>query len=686
MHSRHMTAVESVIRGYDRALPTQLLKRLPPRRMRFPPQFLDELRARLPVSEVVGRRVKLKRAGREFKGLSPFNQEKSPSFTVNDQKGFYHDFSSGKHGDIFGFVMETEGVTFPEAVERLASLAGLPMPKVSREEEQRDERRRTLHDVVELAAKFFETTLSTRAGAKARGYLADRALEPATQLKFRIGYAPPDRFALKEYLGKEGVSVEDMIEAGLVIAGDDIPVPYDRFRDRVIFPISDWRGRVIAFGGRALDPDAPAKYLNSPETPLFHKGSNLYNGANARQAAHDGATIIAVEGYVDVIAMVTAGFPATVAPLGTALTEEQLALLWKMADEPLLCFDGDKAGQRAAYRALDLALPKLLPGKSLKFALLPEGQDPDDLARSGGREAIAEVLTSARSLSDMLWQREAQISPHDTPERKAALEARIGEMVGGIANETVRRYYREDFQARLRALFQPNAPAPFSRERSFDRRNTQGRDFGRDFGGRDWKRGGGRNAPQRDPFANPSARLLSSPMIRGFKSAMPTREALILMAVIQHPFLLEAHAEEFAELEFVNPEADLLRRAILEAGHDEAGTDATALEAALMRRGLESVLKRVKLAITHSSDWPAREGAAEDDVAQWWTHVVTLHRKKRTLNRELKDAERALGEEPSEANWAWIRDVQGRLQALEGTEALIEGFGLSSGRPAARSV
>ena len=366
--------------------------------MRFPPQFLDELRARLPVSEVVGRRVKLKRAGREFKGLSPFNQEKSPSFTVNDQKGFYHDFSSGKHGDIFGFVMETEGVTFPEAVERLASLAGLPMPKVSREEEQRDERRRTLHDVVELAAKFFETTLSTRAGAKARGYLADRALEPATQLKFRIGYAPPDRFALKEYLGKEGVSVEDMIEAGLVIAGDDIPVPYDRFRDRVIFPISDWRGRVIAFGGRALDPDAPAKYLNSPETPLFHKGANLYNGANARQAAHDGATIIAVEGYVDVIAMVTAGFPATVAPLGTALTEEQLALLWKMADEPLLCFDGDKAGQRAAYRALDLALPKLLPGKSLKFALLPEGQDPDDLARSGGREAIAEVLTSARSL------------------------------------------------------------------------------------------------------------------------------------------------------------------------------------------------------------------------------------------------------------------------------------------------
>ena len=648
--------------------------------MRFPPQFLDELRARLPVSEVVGRRVKLKRAGREFKGLSPFNQEKTPSFTVNDQKGFYHDFSSGKHGDIFGFVMETEGVTFPEAVERLAGLAGLPMPKVSREDEVREARRKTLHDGVEIAAKFFEATLASRAGAKARGYLADRGLDPATQLKFRIGYASADRFALKEHLGKEGIPVEDMIEAGLVISGDEIPVPYDRFRDRVMFPISDWRGRVIAFGGRALDPDAPAKYLNSPETPLFHKGFNLYNGASARQAAHDGAPIIAVEGYVDVIAMVTAGFPATVAPLGTALTEEQLGLLWKMADEPLLFFDGDNAGRRAAYRALDMALPKLLPGKSLKFALLPEGQDPDDLARSGGREAIAEVLDSARSLSDMLWQREAESAPLDTPERKAALEARVGEMIGAISNEAVRRYYRDEFQARLRALFAPaNAATPFSRERSFDRRGGQGRDFGRD-----WKRGG--RSFQRDAFAQPSVRLASSQMIRGSKSAMPSREALILLAVIQHPFLLESHAEEFAELEFVHPDADLLRRAILEAGTDEAALDSKALEGALVRRGLEKELGRLKIAITHTSDWPAREGAAEDDVAQWWTHVVTLHRKKRTLNKELKEAERALGEELSEANLAWIRDVQGRLQALEGTEALIEGFGLSSGRPAARSV
>ena len=242
--------------------------------MRFPPQFLDELRARLPVSEVVGRRVELKKAGREWKGLSPFNKERTPSFTVNDQKGFFHDFSSGKHGDIFGFVMETEGVTFPEAVERLAGLAGIPMPQLSKDDEAREEKRKTLHDIVELAAKFFEATLAARTGAKARGYLADRGIEPATQLKFRLGYAPAERFALKEHLGQQGISVEDMIEAGLLISGDDIPVPFDRFRDRVMFPITDFRGRVIAFGGRALDAEAPAKYLNSPETSLFHKGAH----------------------------------------------------------------------------------------------------------------------------------------------------------------------------------------------------------------------------------------------------------------------------------------------------------------------------------------------------------------------------------------------------------------------------
>src|SRR5512141_351443 len=423
--------------------------------MRFPPQFLDELRARLPVSEVVGRRVKLRKTGREFVGLSPFNKEKSPSFTVNDQKGFYHDFSSGKHGDIFGFIMETEGVAFPEAVERLAQMAGVPMPKFSKEEEARDEKRKTLHDVMDLAAKFFEATLAGRTGAKARGYLADRALDSATQLKFRLGYAPGERFALKEHLGAQGISVDDMVECGLLIGGEDIPVPYDRFRDRVMFPITDFRGRVIAFGGRALEKGVPAKYLNSPETPLFHKGDNLYNLATARKATHDGSPLIVVEGYVDVIAMVTAGFAGAVAPLGTALTENQLALLWKMADEPILCFDGDRAGQKAAYRAADLALPALLPGKSLRFALLPEGQDPDDRGRSGGRVAIEEVIAAARSLSDMIWSREIEGGSFATPERRAALEARINELSNVIRDEVVRRYYRQDLAERLHRAFAP---------------------------------------------------------------------------------------------------------------------------------------------------------------------------------------------------------------------------------------
>src|SRR5262245_53069775 len=390
--------------------------------MRFPPHFLDELRARLPVSEVVGRRVKLKKAGREWKGLSPFNKEKTPSFTVNDQKGFFHDFSSGKNGSIFDFVMLTEGLSFPEAVERLAAQAGMPLPQVSPEDEARDHRRKTLHDIVELAAKFFEATLASRLGAKARGYLADRGLDAATQLKFRLGYAPAERFALKEHLGKEGIATDDMVAAGLLVTGEDIPVPYDRFRDRVMFPITDLRGRVIAFGGRALEKDVPAKYLNSPETPLFHKGATLYNGASARTAAHQGARVIAVEGYVDVIAMVSAGFAATVAPLGTALTEDQLALIWRMADEPTLCFDGDSAGRRAAYRAVDLALPQLTPGKSLKFASLPEGHDPDDLVRNGGRDAIADVLNAAQPLAQVFWTRESEAAPLDTPERRAALE------------------------------------------------------------------------------------------------------------------------------------------------------------------------------------------------------------------------------------------------------------------------
>ncbi|MFZ3349545.1 MAG: DNA primase [Xanthobacteraceae bacterium] len=659
--------------------------------MRFTPQFLDELRARLPVSGVVGRRVKLRKTGREWKGLSPFNKEKTPSFTVNDEKGFYHDFSSGKHGGIFDFVMETEGITFPEAVERLAEMAGVPLPAYSPEAEARDEHRKTLHDIVELAAKFFEATLASRNGARGRGYLADRGLASATQLKFRLGYAPAEQYALKEHLGAAKVPVEDMIEAGLLVAGEDIAVPYDRFRDRVIFPIADWRGRVIAFGGRALEKDVSAKYLNSPETPLFHKGGTLYNIAAARKAAHDGAPVIAVEGYVDVIAMVTSGYEATVAPLGTALTTDQLALMWRMTDEPILCFDGDNAGRRAAYRAAELALPLVTPGKSLKFAALPDGQDPDDLARSGGREAIADILGGARPLAHVLWARESETGPFDTPERRAALEARLSALTATIADESVRRYYRQDFGARLRQLFAPVEISPFpARQRSFDPqgRGGAGRRFppGRGFGP-------GRFGDQRQngPYVAASSQLAASPLHRGHRAAIPRREALILQAALNHPWLLHDHLEEFAAAEFRHTDTQKLKGALVDVfahaaanfaqNSEQAGDGERAeLTAELVRRGFDNLLSRIERAITTPSVWAARPGAASADVLLTWKQLVALHTQWHSLTRELKDAETALGQDNSEANYARLCDVKARLSKLDGTEALVEGFGASSGR------
>ncbi|WP_028134487.1 DNA primase [Bradyrhizobium japonicum] len=665
--------------------------------MRFTPQFLDELRARLSVSEVVGKRVKLKKAGREWKGLSPFQQEKTPSFYVNDQKGFYHDFSSGKHGDIISFVMETDGLPFAEAVERLAGMAGLALPAVTPDAARQEQRRRTLHDVMDLAATYFAETLASRLGAKARGYLADRAISPATQLQFRLGYASPDRFALKEHLGKLGISVEDMVETGLLIGGADIPVPYDRFRDRVMFPITDLRGRVIAFGGRALEKDVPAKYLNSPETPLFHKGDNLYNHQTARKATHDGAALIVVEGYVDVIAMVTAGFAGSVAPLGTALTESQLALLWKMADEPILCFDGDRAGQKAAYRAADLALPFLAPGKSLRFALLPEGQDPDDLARSGGRGAIEEVIGAARPLADMIWSRELEGGNFATPERRAALEARIRELTNGIRDEVVRRYYRDEFVERLQRTFAPEGGRGFGGRGNFRQgQGGGGRQFqprggganrfgGQGFGGR----GRGTFAPTplpSGPYQAASPQLAASPIMKGQRSAISRREALILQCLINHPWLLHDHLEEVAALELAHPEAHKLRAGIIAAFANDhhhspdPEEQAEKMRSDLAKGGFSQLLQRVENGITTAAVWGAREGAARDDVLATWHQLVALHRQWHSLLRELKDAELALGEDPSEANLAWLRDVKARIGEVDGTEALIEGFGELSGR------
>ena len=630
--------------------------------MRFSPSFLDEIRARVPVSEVVRQKVKLKKEGREWRGLSPFNAEKTPSFYVNDQKGFFHDFSSGKHGDGFAFLMETEGLSFPEAVERLAALAGLPMPVETPEEREQDARRATLGDALEWAAEFFTKQLSAPAGREARAYLDRRQVSAASREKFRLGFATTERHALRDHLAGKGVTVETMIEAGLLIHGEDIAVPFDRFRNRVMFPICDRAGRVIAFGGRAMEADAQAKYLNSPETPLFHKGGTLYNLHNARKAAHEAGNVIAVEGYMDVIALTAAGFPQAVAPLGTALTADQCQLLWRLSEEPILCFDGDKAGLKAAYRAVDTALPLLGPGRTLRFVLLPDGQDPDELLRAGGPTAVAQALDRPLPLVDILWMRETQGAPLDTPERRAGLERRLREIAGQIGDETLRRHYAQELSDRLARLL-GRAPGGGGRGRDFSPRR--------------------RNFPRRgEPETGPvriSPALANSPLFRGVRSPIAPRDALILLILMNHPEVLAAQVEEVAGLEFASGEAAALRDAMLrwaEAG----GGEREDLQRALEASGLTGVASRLSGMVAHAALWNVRPDAAPADAAESLRQALVLHRRFWALNRELRAVEGRLAENASESDLARLRDIQTQLSALDGAEAALEGFGVSSGR------
>jgi len=421
--------------------------------MKFHDSFLDEIRARLPVSQVVSRRVNLKRRGREFVGLSPFNKEKTPSFTVNDQKGFYHCFSSGKHGDIFTFVMETEGLSFPEAVEKLADEAGLELPKPDPQFERIAKERMGLFDALEAAACFFQELLFAREGGEALAYATRRGLSQDTLREFRIGFAPKSRDALKTALLKKGFTETQLLEVGLLIKPDDGRPTYDRFRNRLIIPILDAKSRVIAFGARALDSDQEPKYLNSPETKLFDKGSTVFNFARARKAAFETGELIVVEGYMDVLALHQAGFTNTVATLGTAFTERQMEQLWLLAREPIICFDGDKAGEAAAARAIDRMLPNLREGQSFRFAFLPKDQDPDDLVRTGGPTALVAVLRAAIPLADAFWERGTRNKLIDTPEQKAALERCLNEEIDQIRNSVVRKHYWYTVRIRLGRLF-----------------------------------------------------------------------------------------------------------------------------------------------------------------------------------------------------------------------------------------
>ena len=635
--------------------------------MRFSPSFLEELRARLPVSEVVGRRVKLRKAGREWRGLSPFNAEKTPSFFVNDQKMAWFDFSSGRNGNIFDFVMATEGLSFPEAVERLAADAGLELPRRTAEDVVQESRRAGLAEACEWAAQFFEHALQGRDAARARAYLAERKLDGAAQTEFRLGYAPRDRFALRDHLAGRGVDAAITAEAGLLVHGEDIAVPYDRFRDRIMFPICDRAGRVVAFGGRALDKDVSAKYLNSPETPLFHKGALLYNHHRARKPAADRGTVVVVEGYVDAIALSRVGVPNVVAPLGTALTSDQCDLLWRMAEEPVLCFDGDAAGRRAAFKAIDTALPLIAPGRSLRFAFMPDGQDPDDLARSGGAVAVMAVLEQARPLVDVLWMREAEQIVLDTPERRAGLERRLSDLARDIRDETLRRHYAAELQARLRnAIGAGRRPGPKLRQ----------------DGRPGWKPGFGRNGPElrrgyvAAPLGGISASLSQS---RAAAAAMPAREAFIMALVLSHPVLLEWHAEDLAHTDFVSPDVARLRDGLLHCLADHPGNDEV-LSQSLDAAGYGEARRKVVAAAQRVPHWCLKPDAANSDADQELRQALALHQKAGALHTELKAAELDLGRDPSEQHFAALQDVRARLSAFEGTEASVEGFGALSGR------
>ena len=429
--------------------------------MRFPEEFLNELKSRVRLSDVVGKKVSLKKRGKDWVGLSPFSGEKTPSFYVHDDRGFYKCFSTQKSGDAITFLTETERLTFAEAVEKLARDVGLELPAPSAGEAQQYKRRATLIDWVEKACVFFEEQLRKSGGTEARDYLQKRGFGPEAWARHRIGFAPGGWRTLSDFLTKQGASIDELIEAGLLVQPDDGKQPWDRFRNRVIFPITDHSNRPIAFGARTLEPDGKPKYLNSSDSPLFHKGRTLYRYMDAREALapiKDGPLsrgLIVTEGYVDAISLAEAGIGTAVAPLGTALTEEQLDLLWRAGPEPILCFDGDAAGIRAAWRACDRALPLIEPGKTLFFVLLPDGMDPDDVVRVRGAQAMRDMLGGARPLVDLLWARELEAEPLDTPERKAGFEARLMAAVGQIKHPGVKKAYERELKDRLYWHFRP---------------------------------------------------------------------------------------------------------------------------------------------------------------------------------------------------------------------------------------
>ena len=607
--------------------------------MAFSPQFLDEIRARLAVSEVVGRKVKLARRGREFVGLSPFNKEKTPSFTVNDEKGFYHCFSSGEHGDIFTFLMQTEGLSFPETVEQLAARAGLEMPRSTPQEAAREKARASLYDVVEKAADWYANELTKPSGRAALDYLRSRGLDDGIIQRFRLGFAPDGRGRLVQALEAAGIGRDRIVAAGLAKDSGTQGSLRDYFFGRIIFPITDRRGQVLAFGGRTLGDGQP-KYLNSPETPLFRKGSVLYGLSHARDAIRDTGTVIVAEGYMDVIALAQAGIAYAVAPLGTALTEAQIAALWRVADEPILCFDGDAAGVRAAGRAATRALAMLEPGKSLRFARLPPGEDPDSLIAARGVEAFERVLGAARNLVDVIWDAEVGTGKLDTPERRAALKRDLGNRVAEIADRSVAEFYRIAFDERLDALF----PRTGRQRGDYRRGKRSGPASGLLFGpARNYRRNqgaGGRASRDLPGHGAPHG---------NFDNFAETQERILLALMINHPACISSNIETLTQVHLSSARLDRVLREIINLTGSEPDLDTGGLKRHLMKMGFTDLEKSVLTHAVYSIASFASPEAGEEEAMVALGEILEWH-GRREVEIDQRDAERLLANDMNEAN------------------------------------
>src|SRR4051812_16877142 len=554
--------------------------------MRYGEGLLAEIRQRTDLVALVGRRVKLVRKGREMWGCCPFHNEKSPSFKVSNERRSYKCFGCGKGGDCFKWLTETEGLTFPESVEKLAGEAGVELPKWSPDDEAREQKKKSLYDVVELAAKFYEAQLFEPAGKQAREYLKGRGLDGTAARQFRLGYAPSGNNALITHLTGHNITQDEIIAAGLArpaelpsdSVGNGRPMR-DFFFNRVMFPISDGRGRLIAFGARALEADAKPKYINTGETPLFSKGTQLYNYATARAAALKAGTIILAEGYMDVIALVRAGFAHSVAPLGTAFTEDQLHLLWRSAPEPILAFDGDSAGLNAAHRAARLSLPHLKPDHSLRFAFLPSGEDPDSFIAAEGAGAMRALLEGAIPLSQLLWQAETEGKDLSTPERRAGLEQRLKEIVEQISDAKVAEYYRAGFQERVYESFKRR---PASTEPGGPRRSIRS--------------SAGFRAPFKPRPGTPEAistSVQASALVRsGLTQARHAREMELGRLLAECPEIALLEGESLAVLELKDPSLDSLRHELLNLAASGSSLEKAGVQTHFTRKGMADLLAR----------------------------------------------------------------------------------------------